>query len=151
MKASWFRMGVNLWPPLFFAGIKATYIAADYRQIDVQLKLRWYNRNYVGVHYGGSLFSMTDPWYMMMLFHVLGKAYYVWDKKAEIEYIKPGRGKVTASFRLDDATLDEIKEKTANGDKYLPGFVIEIRDQQNELVARVRRTLYVKLKSRPSP
>lgn len=144
--ANWFRFFANLWPPLFFAGIKASYISQDFKEIDVQLKLRWYNRNYVGVHYGGSLFSMTDPWYMLMLFHVLGGAYYIWDKQAEINYIKPGRGKVTAQFRLTDEVINEIKEKTATGEKYLPEFTVEIRDENNQLIATVKRTLYVKLK-----
>lgn len=144
--AGWFRFFVNLWPPLFFAGIKATYISNDFKEIDVQLKLRWYNRNYVGVHYGGSLFSMTDPWYMLMLFHLLGNAYYVWDKHAEINYIKPGRGKVTAQFRLTDDLIKEIKEKTATGEKYLPEFTVDIRDENNQLIATVKRILYVKLK-----
>lgn len=156
MKTFWFRFFINLWPPLLFAGIRCTYISPDFRQINVRLKLHWFNRNYVGVHYGGSLFSMTDPWYMLMLFHVFGKAYYVWDKEAEIDYIKPGKGIVNARFQLDDATIQDIKEKTATGAKYLPEFIVEIRDQQNELVAKVKRTLYVKLKSKtpfpqPSP
>ncbi len=151
LSANWFRFFVNLWPPLFFTGIKATYISNDFKEIDVQLKLRWYNRNYVGVHYGGSLFSMTDPWYMLMLFHVLGGTYYVWDKQAEINYIKPGRGKVTAQFRLTDELINQIKEKTATGEKYLPEFMVEIRDETNQLIATVKRTLYVKLKNRPSP
>ena len=152
VSAGWFRFFVNLWPPLFFTGIKATCISNDFKEIDVQLKLRWYNRNYVGVHYGGSLFSMTDPWYMLMLFHVLGGAYYVWDKQAEINYIKPGRGKVTAQFRLTDELINQIKEKTAAGEKYLPEFMVEIRDESNQLIATVKRTLYVKLKNKtPSP
>lgn len=151
MKVFWFRFFVNLWPPLLFSGIRCTYISPDFRQINVKLKLHWFNRNYVGVHYGGSLFSMTDPWYMLMLFHVLGRAYYVWDKKAEIDYVKPGKGAVTARFQLDDVIIEDIKEKTASGEKYLPEFIVEIRNQQDELVAKVKRTLYVKLKNRPSP
>ncbi len=146
VSAGWFRFFVNLWPTLLFSGIKATHISDDFKEIDVQLKLHWYNRNYVGVHYGGSLFSMTDPWYMLMLFHVLGGAYYVWDKQAEINYIKPGRGKVTAQFRLTDELMNQIKEKTATGEKYLPEFMVEIRDESNQLIATVKRTLYVKLK-----
>jgi acyl-coenzyme A thioesterase PaaI-like protein len=146
MKAKYFRRLVNLWPPLFFSGIKATYINSDYREIEVALKLRWYNRNYVGVHYGGSLFSMTDPWYMIMLMTALGRDYYVWDKTAEIDYIKPGKTHVVARFVLTQEKIDEIKLKTVNGDKYLPEFFIEIRDENNELIATVKRTLYVKLK-----
>lgn len=110
------------------------------------MKLRWYNRNYVGVHFGGSLFAMTDPWFMLMLMHNLGREYYVWDKQGAIDYIAPGRGIVTAHFQIDDDILDEIKARTANGDKYLPEFHIEIRDEQQQVVARVHRVLYVRKK-----
>jgi acyl-coenzyme A thioesterase PaaI-like protein len=148
IKAKNFRRLVNLWPPLFFSGIKATYVSDDYREIEVALKLRWYNKNYVGVQYGGSLFSMTDPWYMVMLMTALGRDYYVWDKTAEIDYIKPGKTHVIAKFVLTQDKIDEIKSKTASGEKYLPEFLIEIRDENDELIAKVKRILYVKLKSK---
>jgi len=152
MKAKNFKRLVNLWPPLWFAGIKATRVTDDYREIDVTLKLRWYNKNYVGVQYGGSLFSMTDPWYMVMLMTAMGKDYYVWDKTAEIDYLKPGKTHVSAKFVLTQEKIDEIKSRTAAGEKYLPEFLIDIRDENNELIARVKRILYVKLKNKtPAP
>jgi len=52
---------------------------AGLRAIDVEMKLRWWNRNYVGTHYGGSLYSMTDPFFMVMLIENLG-GYDCWDK-----------------------------------------------------------------------
>ncbi len=146
MKANTLRRLINLWPPFLFTGIHATRISPDYREVDCQLSLRWYNRNYVGTHFGGSLFAMTDPWYMLMLMPLLGRDYFVWDQQAGIEFIAPGRGKVTARFRIDDATLAEIRERTASGEKYLPQFVIDIVDEQNELIARVTKTLYVRKK-----
>ncbi len=148
MKANLFRWVVNAWPPLFFAGIKVTYLAADYREAHVTLKLRWYNRNYVGVQYGGSLMSMTDPWYMLLLMHNLGKEYFVWDKHAEIDYIAPGKTHVHAHFKISEMTLAEIRDKTANGEKYLPEFSVDILDEHNKLVARVKRRVYIKLKPR---
>lgn len=146
LKAGVFRHLVSLWPPLLFAGIRARVIREDYRYIEVAMKLRWYNRNYVGVHFGGSLFAMTDPWYMLMLMHNLGRDYYVWDKRGTIEYIAPGRGEVRASFYIDDAILEEIRERTASGEKYLPEFHIDIRDEQEQVIARVHRVLYVRKK-----
>ncbi len=148
MKAKLFRWMVNAWPPLFFAGIKVTYLAADYREAHVTLKLRWYNRNYVGVQYGGSLMSMTDPWYMLLLMHNLGKDYFVWDKHAEIDYIAPGKTHVHAQFKLTEETLSDIREKTARGEKYIPEFSVDILDDHNKLVARVKRRVYIKLKPR---
>ena len=146
MKASVMRRLINLWPPFLFSGIACTRLSADYREADVRLRMRWYNRNYVGTHFGGSLFAMTDPWYMLLLLKRLGSDYRVWDRHAAIEFIAPGRGTVRAQFRLDDATLDEIVEKTAGGEKYLPEFTINVVDERGELVARVRKTLYVRRK-----
>jgi acyl-coenzyme A thioesterase PaaI-like protein len=146
MKAGTLRFFINLWPPLFFAGIRASSISEDFRTANVELKLRWYNRNYVGTQFGGSLFSMTDPWYMVMLMHNLGRDYFVWDKHADIEFIAPGRGHVSAHFHLDDETIASIRANTAEGQKYLPQFIIDIVDADKQLVARVKRTLYVRKK-----
>lgn len=146
MKAGLFKTMVNLWPPLFFSGIKITYLAADFRETHVTLKLRWYNRNYVGTQYGGSLMSMTDPWYMLMILKNLGGDYFVWDKHAEIDYIAPGKSHVHAQFKITDKTLDDIRAKTANGEKYLPEFVVDIKDDEGRLIARVKRRVYIKLK-----
>lgn len=137
---------LNWWPPLMGAGIRVNAINDDFSYAKVELKLRWYNRNYVKTHYGGSLFSMTDPFYMLMLMQRLGKDYIVWDKSASINFISPGKSHVYAEFSLDQENIDTIKEKTANGDKYLPQFVIRIYGEENETVAEVTRTLYIRKK-----
>lgn len=148
MKAGVFKFIVNFWPPLFFSGIKITYLAPDYKETRVALKLRWYNRNYVGTQYGGSLMSMTDPWYMLMIIHNLGRDYFVWDKHAEIDYIAPGKTHVYAQFTITDEILADIRNKTAGGEKYVPEFIVEIKDDKGNLVARVKRRVYIKLKPR---
>ncbi|WP_137937683.1 DUF4442 domain-containing protein [Chitinivorax sp. B] len=142
-KLKWF---INLWPPFMGAGIKVEHIAPDFRQATVALRMRWYNRNYVGTHFGGSLFAMTDPFYMLMLMQILGREYYVWDKSAHIDFIAPGKGKVTARFDIKDSIIDEIRQKTADGEKYLPELPVLIHDMQGNLVAKVTKQLYIKRK-----
>ena len=146
MRAKVLRRLINLWPPLFFNSIRATRISDDYREIDVTLKLRWYNRNNVRTQFGGNLFAMTDPWYMIMIMENLGRDYFVWDKKASIEFVAPGRGAVAAKFMLTEEKLADIRAATANGEKYLPEFIVDIYNTKQELVARVHRTVYVKRK-----
>ncbi|UTH72768.1 DUF4442 domain-containing protein [Chromobacterium sp. IIBBL 290-4] len=136
----------NLWPPFLGASIRVHKLSPDFRQAEVRLKLGLGNRNYVGVHFGGSLYAMTDPFYMLMLLRQLGNDYYVWDKTGRIDYIKPGRGTVRALFDLDDGLLEDIRQRTAGGEKYLPEMTVQIRDGDNELVALVHKTLYVKRK-----
>ena len=140
------RQLINIYGPYFGAGVKATYIDKDFRQARVSLPLRWYNKNYVGVHFGGSLYSMIDPFYMLLLMNNLGKDYIVWDQSAEIEFIKPGTGTVSATFIITDEMLKEIKDKTANGDKFLPTYPVVITDEQGEIVAKANKTLYIRQK-----
>ena len=146
MKAALMRHLLNLWPPFFAAGIHVTALAPDFRHARVELRQRPWNRNYVGTHFGGSLFAMTDPFWMFLVLRGLGKDYIVWDKAAEIEFVKRGRGTVHAEFHVDDALLDAIRTETADGDKHLRWLPADVRDAHGELVARVRKQIYVRRK-----
>lgn len=147
MKAPTLRRIFNAWPPFLFAGIRVVKMD-DYRYVKVKLKLAWYNRNYVRTHFGGNLFSMTDPFWMIMVLKSLGSEYIVWDQAGEIRFVAPGREAVYAEFRLDDAMLDELREATAGGEKCLRWFDTDIRTASDELVATVRKQLYVRRKKR---
>ena len=146
MKASTLRRFFNVWPPFLFAGIRVQEIAPDWRYARVRLKLARYNRNYVGTHFGGNLFSMTDPFWMILVMHCLGRDYIVWDKAGTIDFVSPGRADVYAEFRVDDAVLDELRAATANGEKYLRWFDVDVKTDDGTVVARVRKQLYVRRK-----
>ena len=148
MKLKRLKNKINFYPPFLGAGIRVKHIAADYKEVIVSMKLRWYNRNYVGTHFGGSLAAMTDPFYMLMLIHILGSEYIVWDKTSTIDFIAPGRGTVTARFCLKDEQINEIKENTATGDAYLPEFSVDIVNESEEVVATVKKILYVRKKQK---
>ncbi len=137
---------IKYYPPLVGAGIKVSRISDDVREIDVEMKLRFWNANYVGTHYGGSLYSMTDPFYMLMLIENLGRGYLVWDKAATIRYRKPGRGKVTAKFRITQHQLDEILLTLATEEKTERVFAIDVKDEQGEVVAEVEKTISIRKK-----
>ena len=139
---------MNLWPPFLFSGIRVEAIDDDWRYARVRLKLRWYNRNYVRTQFGGNLFAMTDPFWMILTLEALRHEYIVWDKAGEIEFVAPGRGDVLAEIRLEDAFLDEIRAATAGGDKYLRWCETLIKSESGELIARVRKQLYVRRKQR---
>ena len=146
MKSSTLRHVFNFWPPFLFAGVHVTRLSADWREARVELRMRPWTRNYVGTHFGGSLFSMTDPFWMIMVKECLGNDYIVWDKAAEIEFVKPGKGTVHAQFKVEDSVLDEIRAATASGDKYLRWLPVEVIDQQGDVVARIRKQIYVRRK-----
>ena len=137
---------LNLWPPFFFSGIKVAVLAQDYRYCKVELKNRAWTRNINSSQFGGSMFAMTDPIYPLMLMGALGKEYMVWDKQADINYITPGRGKLTAEFLLTDSELEQIRQQTEAGDKFFPDFVVHVKDSKGELVCEVKRKVYIRKK-----
>jgi acyl-coenzyme A thioesterase PaaI-like protein len=149
MNAQLLRRGMGWWPPFLGAGIRVRSFADDFREAVVELRLGRLNRNYVGTHFGGSLYAMTDPFFAVMLIHNLGGEYLVWDKSGSIEYVAPGRGTVHARFVLTEQRLAEIRSQAAGGEKVLPEFQVEVRHARDDsLVALVRKTLYVRLKPR---
>lgn len=140
------RRALNLWPPFLCAGIRVLEWSDDWRNARVRMKLAWYNRNFVGTQFGGNLFAMTDPFWMIMTMQALGRGYIVWDKAGEVEFAAPGREAVFADFRLDDSVLDEIRAATARGEKYLRWFDTEVKTATGEVIARVRKQIYVRRK-----
>lgn len=146
-KKAWLlKLLLNIWPPLSFSGIRVVKLSADFRLARVRLKLNIFNTNAVGVHFGGSLFAMTDPFYMLMIMGCLGKDYVVWDKSADIDFIKPGKGTVTADFIITDALINDILAHTSNGEKYLPELPVYVKDEDGEVIAKLNRKLYIRKK-----
>jgi acyl-coenzyme A thioesterase PaaI-like protein len=151
LSAGMLRLGMNLWPPFVGAGIHVLSIAPDYRRITVRLRLGLLNRNYFGTQYGGSLFSMTDPFYALMLLHNLPRGYHVWDKAAAIRFRTPGRHHVYAHFSLSEAQIAEVLAATANGEKYEPTWTVDIVDAAGNVIASVEKTLHIRRAKRPPP
>jgi acyl-coenzyme A thioesterase PaaI-like protein len=146
MKASRLRFGMNLWPPFLFAGIRVVEISPDYRYARVKMRLRPWNRNFFGTHFGGSLFAMTDPFWVLLLFNQLGGEHVVWDQAGEIEFVAPGRGTVYAEFRLTDEHVEQVLDQTASGEKALVWFDTDVVGQDGTVIAKVRKQVYARRK-----
>ena len=143
-----FRRRLNLWPPLLFAGIAIDAVSDDFRTVTVSLTQRWFNFTPSGAHFGGSLFAMTDPFYALMLRQALGRDYVIWDQAASIQFVSPGRGKVTATYSLDETTIEQVRATTAAGAKALPTFSVDILDAAGKVVATVHKTVYIRAQRR---
>jgi hypothetical protein len=143
------RTVLRFWPPLLGAGIRVTRLDRDWRAVDVQMKLRWWNANFVGTHYGGSLYSMADPFYMLMLIANLGREYVVWDKAASIRFRKPGKSTMRAEFRLSEPQLEGIRQALESAEKIEPEFLVEIKDEDGTVIAEVKKLLHIR-KKRPT-
>ena len=141
------RRLLNLWPPFLGAGIRVKRLQSDWKEIDVEMNLHFWNANFVGTHYGGSLYSMTDPFYMLMLIENLGRDYIVWDKSANIRFRKPGKGRVVARFRLSDEQIEGIRRDLQTQPRIEPTFLVEVKDESGEVIAEVQKVLHVRKKN----
>ena len=151
VRATLMRWWLNLYGPYLGAGVHVERISPDFLACDVVMRLRPWTRNAVGTHFGGSLYSMVDPFYMLMLMPLLGDDYIVWDQAAQIDFVRPGRGTVRAAFRLSHEQVADIRHQAATGIPVRPELPVEIIDEAGEVVARVRKTLYVRLKPARRP
>lgn len=139
------RIILNVWPPLG-AGIRIAEVNDDLSYIRVELRRSWYNNNYVGVQFGGSIHAMVDPFYMLMLMHQLGDKYTVWDKAAQVAFLKPGRSVLTAEFRIGNEQITKIKNETEGGNKFLLDLPVQVVDKFGVVVARIIKTVYIRKK-----
>lgn len=146
----WLIRLMNVFPPYFGAGIRVRP-NADLSAFDVRMKLRWWNRNYVGTHFGGSLYSLCDPFFMLILFEALGPGYIVWDKAATIRFRRPGRGTVHARFEIAPERVAEIRAAADRDGKVEPMFTAEVRDDEGQVIAEVEKLLYVRRKTPTAP
>ena len=122
-------------------------ISDDWRLIDVDLRLGLFNRNYMGSHFGGSLFAMSDPFFWLIVMRTLGPDYVVSHKGGRIDFLKPGRSRVRAHFAVSDEALAGIRARTANGERDLPEFSADIVDEAGEVIARATQILHIRRKT----
>ena len=141
------RLILNLYGPYLGAGVHITHISNDWRELRVSMKLHWYNRNAVGTHFGGSLYSMVDPHFMLLLMKLLGNTYIVWDKSSNIDFIRPVNGPVHAVIQISKEDEMRIREQVKSAEKYLPEFEVQIHDDEGKPVALVKKVLYVRKKN----
>jgi acyl-coenzyme A thioesterase PaaI-like protein len=135
---------LSLYPPLLGAGVRVRTLPGDPPGFETALRLRFWNRNFFGTHFGGSLYTMCDPFFVLILASELGSGYAVWDKRATIRFRRPGRGTVRARFEISRSRVEDIRAAAAGGEKLEPVFLAEVRDETGELVAEVEKVLSVR-------
>ncbi len=138
-----FRWLFNFFPAYRGTGGRVTYIADDFHEIKIKLPLNWRTRNYVGTIYGGSIYASIDPIYMLMLMHIIGDDYVVWDKAAKIRFKKPGRETLYADFLLTRDEIAEIKRLAETEKSIDRVYNLELKDKNGVVHAFIEKTLYI--------
>jgi hypothetical protein len=111
------------------------------------MRLHWWNRNFIGTHFGGSLYAMCDAFFMLILFEAMGRDYVIWDKAASIRFRKPGRGPVTAEFHVPASRIAELREQLLGTDRCEATFRTEVRSADGQVIAEVEKVIHFRHKS----
>ena len=124
---------------------------SDLRRYDVSMRLSVLNRNYLGTHFGGSLYAMCDPFFVLILIQALGPGFVVWDKAASIRFRRPGRGRVRASFEIPEERIEAIRREAEAAGPIEPVFEVDVVDEEGKVVATVEKVLYVRRRDAARP
>ena len=138
---------INLYPPFLGAGVQVIRKAPDLSCFDVRMKLTPLNRNLVGVHFGGSLYAMCDPFFMWILHEQMSSDHVVWDKSAKIRFWRPGRGTVWARFHIAPDEVARLRQEASGGQVVEPTYKARVLDDRGKIVAEVQKLLYIKRKA----
>lgn len=138
---------INLYPPYLGAGVRMRSFNDDFTRFEVELRSRWYNRNLYGTHFGGSLYSMSDPFYLFIVVLNLGPDYIVWDKSASIQFLQPAKGTISGVFEIGQERLETIRAEVDSLGKNTYHFETDLTNESGEPVARVAKEVYVRVKT----
>lgn len=135
-----------LWPPYLSSGISVKTVNSDVTEVVVQKKTNFWNQNYFGTHFGGSLFAMCDPFYVFILMQHLGKDHRVWDIGSEIEFVKATSKPVFAKFSISHEQVEKLKAEALLSFKIEPEFSTQIEDAEGNVIAKIKKKIYIRRK-----
>ena len=143
-KANIYKYGFNLSPMYRRSTGRIVKVSDDLLQVNVRIKLSYKNSNYVGSIFGGSLFSATDPIFMIQLLNILDESYVVWDKAATIKFKRPAKENCYVDFIFTKDEIAQIKKDVSQNNEIDLVKNITITNKDKTVVfAEVSKTIYV--------
>lgn len=142
-KAFIFKFGFNISPMYSRSTAKVIEVSDDLLRVKVKIPLSWKNKNYVGSIFGGSLFSATDPIYMIQLIQILGDDFVVWDKSTNIRFRRPARADSYAEFIFSEEEIENIKSQVAEKQQIDYTKPLIITDANKTVFVELEKTLYI--------
>lgn len=143
LKSKFKKLTFNFFPAYRRTGGRVCFASDDWKEVHIKLTHNWKTRNYVGSIFGGSIYGALDPIYMVQLINILGLDYVVWDKSAQIKFLKPIKTTVYARFLLSDFLLKDIKERVQSEKEITINMKTSFQDAKGNIYAEVIKTIYI--------
>ena len=84
---------------------------------------------------------------MIMFMEILGKDFIVWDKGAEIKFIKPGISTLHVDFELSPELVKDVRNKAIQDGSYVFDITVNIKNESDVVHAQVKKIMYVATKA----
>lgn len=140
LSANQFLVACRFFPPIRRTGVRIKRLSDDWLEWDVELPLTYRTRNYVGTHYGGSIYSAADPFLMLSFLHLVDGV--VWDKAATVRFKRPGRETLYMQIRIDATEVASIQEQLKTVEKFDRTYTLYWRDELGNIIAEVDKVLH---------
>lgn len=138
-----YKHGFN-WSPMYRRSTgKVIEVSEDLHNVKIKIPLSIKNKNFVGSIFGGSLFSATDPIYMIQLMQILDDNYIVWDKDASIKYKQPAKETVYCEFNFSEDEIVNIKTQVEKNGEINIVKSPNIVNKKGDVIAQVNKTIYI--------
>jgi hypothetical protein len=137
-------IGFNYSPMYRRSTAWVTSISDDLHIFKIRLPLSYKNKNYVSSIFGGSMFSAVDPIPMIQLISILGEEYVVWDKSAQINFKRPAREDLYATFSFSPAQIDDIKQRVSTEKEIEIQHLTQLCNADySKVFCEVNKTIYI--------
>lgn len=138
---------MRFYPPLLFQRIWVKKFHKDYLGVEVRIFKSFININYNRSIFGGTIYAAADPFYPVLFYQLMLRRGYrtiVWQKSAEIFYLKPGRSNLYFNIKIDVKEVDSICSLLDENGKTEHHCILEITDESGDVAARVSNLVYIR-------
>lgn len=141
------KWAMRFYPPLLFQRIWVRRFHKDFLGVEVRIFKSAFNINYNKSIFGGTIYAAADPFYAVLFYQLMLRRGYktiVWQKAAEIFYLKPGRSDLYFNINIDVKDIDRICSSLDNNGKTEHQCTLEIKDKHGDVAARVSNLVYIR-------
>ena len=140
---------LNLWIPFIFNRIKIVHVSNDFRQIDVRLKLSFWNRNPGKAIWGGAIFSAADSFYPIMLkqnalYNGIETQFFT--KSTQVNYIKEAKTNLMFNFELTEDEISNMVRMLNEEGKYQEWHTVYGMDNNLKKCVKVKIQPYLRVR-----
>ncbi len=121
LKPSELKRMLNFWFPFLLNRIRIKSISDDFHEMQVSLKHSFWNRNPNKSVWGGSIASALDPFFPIMMKHIIllrGTNTDFFSKAIHVEFIRMVESHVSFHFKITEKEVIKAEEILKNDGTY---------------------------------